>query len=133
MMGTLDTARGSEPARRAYRYIAETMPPDADLDVLNEYEDAAIRAQRAGDFQGYQEALREMCKTAKKEVLEGSRSEEGRGVILTFALLTVLCAMVVAALFLTMWLEEDTLGTAVLGVVLMPLLVLAILAVRVAL
>jgi tRNA pseudouridine-54 N-methylase len=54
-------------------------------------------------------------------------------VILSFALLTVVCAVVVAALFLTLWLEEDTLVTAVLGVVLMPLLVLAILAVRVAL
>ena len=73
----------------------------------------------AGDVQGGEEG--------------GSRSEEERSVILSFALLTVVCAVVVAALFLTMWLEEDTLVTAVLGVVLMPLLVLAILAVRVAL
>ena len=53
--------------------------------------------------------------------------------ILTFAFLTVLCAMVVAALFITMWADGDTLATAVLGVTLAPLLVLAILAVRVAL
>jgi hypothetical protein len=37
MTGTWDTARGSELARRAYRYVAETMPPEADLDVLGEY------------------------------------------------------------------------------------------------
>jgi Na+/H+ antiporter NhaA len=54
-------------------------------------------------------------------------------VILTFALLSDLCALVVAALFLTMWLDGDTLAAAVLGAALTPLLVLAILAVRVAL
>ncbi len=53
--------------------------------------------------------------------------------ILVFALLAVVCAVVVAALFLTMWLDGDALATAVLGVTLAPLLVLAILAVRVAL
>src|SRR3712207_1412380 len=51
MTGTWDTARGSELVRRAYRYVAETMPPEADLDVLGEYEDAAIAAQLASDFE----------------------------------------------------------------------------------
>ncbi len=53
--------------------------------------------------------------------------------ILTFALLTVLCAVVVASLFLTMWFDGDILATAVLGATLAPLLVLAILALREAL
>ena len=53
--------------------------------------------------------------------------------ILAFALLTVLCATVVAALFMTMWTDGDTLATVVLRVALAPLLILAILAVRVAL
>jgi hypothetical protein len=59
MTGTWDTARGSELApRRAYRYVAEKMPPEADLDVLGEYEDAAIAAQFASDFEAYREALK---------------------------------------------------------------------------
>jgi hypothetical protein len=53
-------------------------------------------------------------------------------VILSFALIAIVCAVAVAALFLTMWLDGDTLATAVLGVALMPLLVLAIVAVQVA-
>ena len=53
--------------------------------------------------------------------------------ILSFALLTVICAAAVAALFLTMWLDGDALAAGVLGVTLMPLLVLAIVALRVAL
>jgi hypothetical protein len=54
-------------------------------------------------------------------------------VILTFALFTVLCVTVVATLFLTMWADGHTLATAVLGGTLAPLLVLSILALRVAL
>ena len=73
MIGAWDTERGSQLARRAYRYIAATMPPDADLDALNEYEDAAIAAQRAGDFDAYRDALREMCRVAKREALKRRR------------------------------------------------------------
>ena len=69
-MRAWDAERGSELARRAYRYIAATMPPDADLDALDEYEDAAIAAQRAGDFEAYREALRDMCRLAKQEALK---------------------------------------------------------------
>jgi len=54
-------------------YVAATMPRDANLDVLGEHEDAAIAAQRAGDFEAYQRAFREMCRTAKREVLEARR------------------------------------------------------------
>ncbi len=70
MIGIWDTARGSELARRAYHYIGETQPLDADLDALNEHEDAAIAAQRAGDFPAYEEALRQMCRVAKREALK---------------------------------------------------------------
>ena len=71
MIEAWDTERGSELARRAYAYVAATMPPDCDLDrMINEYEDAAIAAQRASDFPAYQEALREMCRVAKREALK---------------------------------------------------------------
>ena len=62
-----DTELASERAREAYRYVARTMPNDANLDVLAPHEDAAIAAQRAGDWRGYEEALREMMRTAKRE------------------------------------------------------------------
>ncbi len=62
-----DRELASQRAREAYRYIAQTMPKDADLDVLARYEDAAIAAQRAGDWQAYENALREMMRTAKRE------------------------------------------------------------------
>jgi hypothetical protein len=74
MRGTWDTTKGSELARRAYAYVAATMPPDAHLDVLGEHEDAAIRAQRAGDLSVYEEALRQMCRTAKREAVRRRRA-----------------------------------------------------------
>ena len=62
-----DKERASERAREAYRYVVRTMPKDADLDALAPHEDAAIAAQRAGDWQAYEEALREMMRAAKRE------------------------------------------------------------------
>jgi hypothetical protein len=69
-----DTARASELAREAYRYLVKTMPKDSDLDVLAPHEDAALEAQRAGDWQAYEEALREMCRTAKREAVKRRRA-----------------------------------------------------------
>jgi hypothetical protein len=54
-------------------------------------------------------------------------------VILLFVLETVLCAAAVAVLFGIAWREGYAPATAVLGVALVPLLVLAILSVRAAL
>ncbi len=73
MMGTWDTARASELAREAYRYLVRTMPKDADLGVLAPHEDAALEAQRAGDFRRYEEALREMMRAGKREALRIER------------------------------------------------------------
>jgi len=73
VIGVWDTARGSELARQAYRYVAATIPLDANLDALTPHEDAALEAQRAGDFEAYQRALREMCRAAKREALEARR------------------------------------------------------------
>jgi hypothetical protein len=69
-----DTERAATLARKAYRYVARVYPPDASLEPLDVHQDAALQAQAAGDFQGYQEALREMCRAAKKEALEARRS-----------------------------------------------------------
>ena len=45
-----------------------------------------------------------------------------------FALVTSLCAAVVAVLFVTMWLDGDAVATAALAVALLPVLVLTMLA-----
>ena len=45
-----------------------------------------------------------------------------------FALVVSLCAAVVAALFVTMWLDGDAISTAALVVALFPVLILAMMA-----
>ena len=45
-----------------------------------------------------------------------------------FALVTSLCAAVVAALFVTMWRDGDSITTTALAVALLPVLVLAMIA-----
>ncbi len=50
-----------------------------------------------------------------------------------FALVVTLCAAVVAALFVTMWLDGDRVATAALAFALLPTLVLAMMAWREAL
>ena len=47
---------------------------------------------------------------------------------LLFALVVSLCAAVVAALFVTMWLDGDVIATAALAYALFPVLVLTMLA-----
>ena len=56
-----DPQRASELACEAYRYVAQTMPKDANLDV---------QAQREGNWTAYEEALREMYRVAKREALK---------------------------------------------------------------
>ena len=62
-----DTERAAELARKAYRYVARTFPPDAPLEELGRADMAVLKAQEAGDFDAYQEALRELCRVAKRE------------------------------------------------------------------
>ena len=53
---------------------------------------------------------------------------EHPGVSILFALVTSLCAVVVAILFITMWLDGDSVATTALVVALFPVLVLTMLA-----
>jgi hypothetical protein len=55
------------------------------------------------------------------------------GVSVIFALVTSLCAAVVAVLFVTMWLDGDSVTTTALAVALLPMLVLTMMAWREAL
>ena len=53
--------------------------------------------------------------------------------IVIFALVTSLCVAVVAVLFVTMWLDGDSVTTTALAVALLPMLVLTMMARREAL
>jgi hypothetical protein len=59
-----DTERAATLARKAYRFVASVYPSDAPLELLNFHEDAALKAQAAGDFDAYEDALRSMMRTA---------------------------------------------------------------------
>ncbi len=52
-----DTERAATLARKAYRFVASVYPSDAPLEPLNVHEDTALKAQAAGDFDAYEDAL----------------------------------------------------------------------------
>jgi len=54
-------------------------------------------------------------------------------VSLLFALVVSLCAVTVAALFLTMWRDGDPVSATALAIALLPMLILTIMALRAAL
>ncbi len=64
---TWDTEEAARLAREAYRYVARTYPPDADLEPLGKVDRAVLEAQQQGDWPRYVEALREICRTARRE------------------------------------------------------------------
>jgi hypothetical protein len=64
MSGAWDTERAATLARKAYRYVAAIYPSDASLEPLDIHQDAALQAQAAGDFDAYEDALREMMRAA---------------------------------------------------------------------
>jgi hypothetical protein len=64
MSGPWDTRRAATLARKAYRYVGRVYPSDASLESLGVHQDAALEAQRHGDVEAYEDALREMMRTA---------------------------------------------------------------------
>ena len=64
-----DTERAAELARTAYRYVARSYPENAPLEPLGRADLAVIKAQERRDWGGYEEALRELMRTAKREAL----------------------------------------------------------------
>jgi len=75
MMTTWDTQKAAELARTAYRYVGKVYPKDAPLEPLGRADAAVIRAEEAGDWEGYEEALRELMRTAKREAIETARKQ----------------------------------------------------------
>jgi hypothetical protein len=64
---TWNTEEAARLAREAYRFVARTYPPDADLTLLGVADMVDLEAQEAGDWEAFVEALRELMRTAKRE------------------------------------------------------------------
>jgi hypothetical protein len=66
---TWNTEEAARLAREAYRYVARTYPPDADLEPLGKVDRVVLEAQEALDWPRYveAEALRELCRVARCE------------------------------------------------------------------
>ncbi len=62
-----DTDLAAVRARTAYRFVSEVYPKDAPLEPLDAAQDAVLKAQAAGDFAAFEQALREMCAAALRE------------------------------------------------------------------
>jgi hypothetical protein len=74
VMTTWDTEKAAELARTAYRYVARVYPEEAPLKPLGVADMRVLEAQEAGDWQAYEEALRELMRTAKREALKWERA-----------------------------------------------------------
>jgi hypothetical protein len=64
---TCDTENAAQKTEQAYRYVARTLPPGTDYSPLVSSTDAAYAAERAGEWPIYVEALRELCRAARRE------------------------------------------------------------------
>jgi hypothetical protein len=75
MMTTWDTERAAELARIAYRYryVAKVYPKGAPLDILGRADARVLEAEKAGDWEAYKQALRELCRVAKREAIQRRR------------------------------------------------------------
>ena len=62
-----DTEEAARLAREAYRYVARTYPKDAPFEPIGEADRVVVEAEARGDWPGYVEALRELCRTARRE------------------------------------------------------------------
>ena len=61
---TWDTERAATLARNAYRYVATVYPEEAGYERLDEHTEAAYQAERAGDLEAFEDALRGLMRTA---------------------------------------------------------------------
>jgi hypothetical protein len=59
-----------ERARTAYRYVAANFPDSVDLEVLVPYTAAAHEAERRGDMEGFEAALRGLMRAARAEAVK---------------------------------------------------------------
>jgi hypothetical protein len=65
-----DAQEAAQRARDAYQYAARHYPKDAPLEPLGEADRAVLEAEEARDWPAYIEALRELCRTARREAIK---------------------------------------------------------------
>jgi len=63
-----------ERARTAYEYVARILPTDAYLEAVGAADRVVLEAEERQDLPAYEEALRELCRTARAEAM---REKEG--------------------------------------------------------
>jgi hypothetical protein len=63
-MTAWDTEGAETLARKAYRFVATVCPSEAGYAALDKYTGAAYQAERAGDLEAFEDALRAMMRTA---------------------------------------------------------------------
>ena len=68
-MSGWDTQEAARRAWAAYSYVARVLPADANLEAIGRADSAVLEAEEAGDWRGYVEALRELCRTARREAI----------------------------------------------------------------
>lgn len=66
MSGGWDSELAAQRAQQAYRYVAKVYPKEAGYELLDEHLDAAHAAQDAGDFAAFEDALRNLMRTARE-------------------------------------------------------------------
>jgi hypothetical protein len=71
--GTWDTERAAQLARTAYRYVAKVYPRHAPLEPIGRADAVVLEAEEAGDFEAYEEALRDLCRVARREAMAHSK------------------------------------------------------------
>ena len=62
-----DPVEALEQARKAYAYVTRVLPPEATLEAIGRADRAVLEAEERQDFAAYEEALRELCRAAKRE------------------------------------------------------------------
>jgi hypothetical protein len=67
---TSDTELAAQRAREAYRYMARTYPDGTPLETLGCADWVVLEAQKRCDWSAYKEALRELCRVARRTAIQ---------------------------------------------------------------
>jgi hypothetical protein len=66
---TEDTELAAQRARESYRYVARTYPDGTPLEALGRADWLVLEAQKRCDWSAYEEALRELCRVARRTAI----------------------------------------------------------------
>jgi hypothetical protein len=64
-----DAERAFERARTAYPYVEDLYPSSTGYEPLDAHTAAAHEAERAGDMEAFEDALRNLMRAAKREAV----------------------------------------------------------------